>query len=83
LDFKKLGLFRIEEKVSSVNYKLELPKISRLYPVFYISLLELAKGITQIDKTTNIQPEHNTDMYNIEKVLASRVSRGSTEYFIK
>jgi hypothetical protein len=54
LDFKKLGPFRIEEKISSVNYRLELPKISRLYPVFYISLLEPTKGITQIDKTTDI-----------------------------
>jgi hypothetical protein len=78
-----LRLFKIIEKISSVNYKLELPKISRLYPVFYISLLEPAKGITQIDKATDIQPEYNTDIYNIEKVLASRVSRGSTEYLIK
>jgi hypothetical protein len=39
LDFKKLGLFRIAEKISSVNYKLELPKIYKLYSVFYILLL--------------------------------------------
>jgi hypothetical protein len=83
LDFKKLGLFRIIENISSVNYKLELPKISRLYPVFYILLLEPAKEITQIDETTDIQPEYNTNIYNIKKVLASRVNRGSTEYFIK
>jgi hypothetical protein len=78
-----LGLFRIEEKISSVNYKLELPKIFRLYPIFYILLLEPAKGITQIDKTTDIQSEYNTNIYNIKKILASRVSRGSIEYFIK
>jgi hypothetical protein len=83
LDFKKLGPFGIEEKISSVNYKLELPKTSRLYPVFYILLLEPARGITQIDETTDIQPEYNTNIYNIEKILASRVSKGSTEYFIK
>jgi hypothetical protein len=83
LDFKKLGLFRVEEKISSVNYKLELPKTSRLYPVFYILLLEPAKGIMQIDKTTDIQSEQDTDVYNIEKVLASRVSKRSTEYLIK
>jgi hypothetical protein len=83
LDFKKLRLFRIIEKISLVNYKLELPKMSRVYSVFYILLLELAKGIIQINKTTDIQPEYNTDIYNIEKILASRVSKGSTEYFIK
>ena len=46
LDFKKLGPFKILKKVSLVNYRLQLPKESRLNLVFYISLLELAKGNT-------------------------------------
>jgi len=41
LDFKKLGLFEILEKIRDVNFKLWLPKTSRLYPIFYILLLEL------------------------------------------
>jgi hypothetical protein len=44
LDFKKLGLFKILEKASLVNYKLQLPKNSKLYLVFYVSLLELVRG---------------------------------------
>ena len=42
LDFKKLEPFKILKKVSIVNYQLDLPKHSKLYPVFYISLLEPA-----------------------------------------
>ena len=43
LDFKKLGLFRILEKTSIVNYQLNLPKHSKLHSIFYILLLELAQ----------------------------------------
>src|SRR5436305_3418842 len=42
LDFKRLGLFKIKKVVGKLDYKLELPRESRLYLVFHTSLLELA-----------------------------------------
>jgi hypothetical protein len=42
LDYLRIGPFRILEKRGLVNYKLELPKNMRVYPVFHISKLELA-----------------------------------------
>jgi hypothetical protein len=42
LDHKKLGLFKIAEIKSLVNYRLKLPKTIKIYPVFYMSLLEPA-----------------------------------------
>ena len=48
LDFKKLGLFEITKKIRLVNYRLKLLEGSRVYPIFYISLLELAKGPTLV-----------------------------------
>ena len=41
LDYKKLGLFKIIRVIKGVNYKLALSKTIPIYPVFYISLLEL------------------------------------------
>jgi hypothetical protein len=42
LDYKKVRLFRIKRVKGLVNFKLDLPKGTRIYPVFYISLLEPA-----------------------------------------
>jgi ribosomal protein L11 len=41
LDHKKVGLFRIKKVKGLVNFKLDLSKGTRIYLVFYISLLEL------------------------------------------
>ena len=42
LDFKKIRLFKVDERISDNNYRLSLPATIRLRTyVFYISLLEL------------------------------------------
>ena len=42
LDFKRLGKFRINKKVSSHAYQLELLASMKVHPVFHVSLLEPA-----------------------------------------
>jgi hypothetical protein len=84
LDFKKLGPFEIIEKVGPVNYKLRLPQNSRLHPVFHVSLLEPAKGDTPLATDTELQPENDLDVYEVEKILDTRTtSDGQQEYLIK
>ena len=55
LDYKKLGPFKIDKKIGSVNYKLKLPKTIEIYPVFHISLLELALAGTFTIPITEVQ----------------------------
>jgi hypothetical protein len=43
LDYKHIGPYTILEQVGSRAYKLDLPPSVNIYPVFYISLLELAQ----------------------------------------
>jgi hypothetical protein len=84
LDFKKLGPFEILEKVGPVNYKLRLPKNSKLHPVFHVSLLEPAKGDTPLATNTELQPENEPDVYEVEKILDTRTTTdGQQEYLIK
>jgi hypothetical protein len=57
----------------NVNYKLELLKGSRVHPIFYVLLL---KEAARAAETSNkeIQLKHKLDVYNVEKVLNSKVS---------
>ena len=41
LNHKKIGLYKIKKVKSLVNYELALLSNMNIYPVFYISLLEL------------------------------------------
>jgi hypothetical protein len=82
LDFKKLRLYKIVAKKSLVNYKLQLPKGLRLHLVFYVLLLELTLlGVAVSNK--ELQPNHKLDIYNIERILDSRVSKRKIEYLVK
>ena len=62
---------------------MQLPKGLRIHPVFYISLLEPAKGKPLLETDTELQPEHETEKYNVERILDSRISKGKVEYLIK
>jgi len=44
LDYVRLGPFKIKQKISLVIYKLNLLAKMRIYPIQYITMLELAYG---------------------------------------
>ena len=56
LDFKKIGLFKVDKQISDNNYRLLLPVTIRLRTyVFHISLLELVPKIARL--TIDIEAE--------------------------
>ena len=69
LDHKKLGLFKIKRIIRLVNYKLVLPKTINIYPVFYISFLELVLlGVLQVP-VTKIEPINPNIKYKVKEIL--------------
>lgn len=84
LDFKKLGPYEILEKIGPVNFRLQLPKGSRLHLIFHISLLEPASGTTPLAMNEEIQPENNPNVYKVKKLLNTRTTNnGQQEYLVK
>ena len=80
LDWKKLGPFRIKRIISKVNYELELPKESGVYPVFHVSLLEPAPPNAELETQLNLEDERQ---YIVQKILDERKTKNGTEYLVK
>ena len=68
-----LRLYKIKKKVLNVNYKLELLKRFKIYLIFYVLLF---KEVVRIVKTSTkeIRLKHKLDVYNVKRVLNSKVS---------
>jgi hypothetical protein len=82
LDFKKLGPFKIQQVISKTNYRLSLPPIVRIHPVFHISLLEPAPQSAKIE--TTLETEMEEGEYEVEQILDARYNQqGKLEYLVK
>ena len=68
-----LRLYKIKKKVLNVNYKLELPKGSRIHLIFYVLLFKEAARIAETS-TKEIKLKHKLNMYNVKQVLDSKIS---------
>ena len=68
LDNVKVRPFLIAAKTGPVNYKLRLPDDARIYPVFYILMLELADLETLLQTTFRYLPKKETK-FKVEKLL--------------
>jgi hypothetical protein len=68
-----IRLYKIKKKVLNINYELELLKGSKIHLIFYVLLLKEAARVVETS-SKEIQPKHELDVYNVKRVLDSRVS---------
>jgi hypothetical protein len=54
LDYKKFGLFKVKRNIKDISYELYLLPTIRIYPIFYISLLELADSDMPVKPVSEI-----------------------------
>jgi hypothetical protein len=83
LDHKKLRLFKIKRIAGLVNYKLVLPRIINIHPVFHISLLELVLLGVLPAPVTEIELVNPNAEYEVEKILNYKQVRNYIKYLIK
>jgi hypothetical protein len=83
LDHKKLGPFKIDEVIGTVNYKLKLPDTMGIHPVFHISLLEPAPEGTPDAPQDKIELEDPDTGYDVEAILDCKYVRNKIKYLIK
>jgi Chromo (CHRromatin Organisation MOdifier) domain len=72
LDYLRIGPFKISEVRGLVIFKLDLFKKLRIYPIFYISLLE--KALKNV-KIVILKVEVNETEYKVERIIAYSESR--------
>jgi hypothetical protein len=78
----KLGLYKIQEVLGLLTYRLELPLSIRIHPVFHISLLEPALKNVKLVKV-QLSDENQDDVYKVEKVLDDQQIDDQMYYLIK
>jgi hypothetical protein len=82
LDHKKVGPFRIKRVKGLVDFELDLPKGTRIHPVFYISLLEPVDAQTLLQTTWHYHPEDNKE-FEVEEIVNHRSKNRRQEFLVK
>jgi len=82
LNFKRYKLFQIKKKVTTFNYKLDLPiNIKVQTKVFHISLLEPALKEVPLEKKIKINTDK--DKYNVKEVIDLQRGKNTFKYLVK
>ena len=81
MDHKKLRAYRIKRKISDVNYELELPNTIRIYPVFYVALLEPVLYNIPIVRDTKTEVLEGD--YKVESIIDLGFINKKIHYLVK
>ncbi|KAF8748754.1 hypothetical protein RHS01_10600 [Rhizoctonia solani] len=85
LDPKRLGPFKVTEKISSHAYRLRLPDTLKIHDVFYVGLLSKARKSPSQPFPKKPPPEtiEGEEEYEVEQIIDSKQQRGKWFYLIK
>jgi hypothetical protein len=83
LDHKKLGLFKIKRIIGLINYELVLSKTINIYPVFYISFLELVLLGVLSAPVTKIELVNPNAEYEVKEILDHKQIKNYIKYLVK
>jgi hypothetical protein len=80
LDHRRLGPYKVIQKISSHVYKLQLPKTMKIHPVFHVILLTPYRKDPIIERHLPPPPDpevvDGTPQWEVEEILDSRIRRG-------
>jgi hypothetical protein len=82
---RRLGPFKVIEKILDRAYRLELPKTMRIHDVFYVGLLSKVKR-NELQAWENRPPPITVDgeeEYKVKGIMDSRENKGNWEYLVK
>ncbi|CCO35741.1 Retrotransposable element Tf2 155 kDa protein type 1 [Rhizoctonia solani AG-1 IB] len=82
---RRLGPFKVIEKISNRAYRLELPETMKIHNVFYVGLLSKVK-CNKFQAWENRPPPITVDgeeEYKVKGIMDSRESKGKWEYLVK
>jgi hypothetical protein len=85
-DYRKLGPFKVIEKINPVCYRILLPDTMRIHNVFHTSLLE---EVSQNDLSNRHQAPplpivvDGHEEYEVEAILSHRRHRGRIQYLVQ
>ena len=85
LDYKRLGPFRVIERINPVAFRLELPQHFGIHNVFHASLLERYHSSQIPGRQPSPPPPvvlSSGDEYEVEQILDSRVRRRQLQYLV-
>ena len=85
LTYRLFGLFAVKEPIGSQAYRLHLPTYQRIYPTFYISILEpyYKRNGEDIPNTTPLELLDTEQVQEIETILNKTIEKGQILYLVK
>ena len=85
LDYRRLGPFRILEKINDVTFRLDLPLQLRIHPIFHSSFLEPYQGNTILNRIRPPPPPIELEAepeYEVSAILDSKIIRNKLYYLV-